>query len=180
MDIKNRALLTKLLSVDPTKRPSASDAILHPYLTASFSDRLVASGELLHQDEKLEAVRSLIKKVRYDHKNAKESITVHRYTMKEDEGEEAAHTDKNTDDDDDDNKNTVTLSPTSLEKKQHQDKTSNDYKRIVDDVLAHFDSRGQARNRLKVTFHGEVYLSIYICLICIYIYCVFLKSNTAE
>lgn len=36
------------------------------------------SGELLHQDEKLEAVRELIKQVRREHATQKEPIRVHR------------------------------------------------------------------------------------------------------
>lgn len=57
------ALLESLLEVDPRLRPAAADAILHPYFTANFSDRLVASGDLLRQDEKLEALRALIRQV---------------------------------------------------------------------------------------------------------------------
>ena len=48
--------------MDPRLRPAAAeDAILHPYFTANFSDRLVASGDLLRQDEKLGALRALIR-----------------------------------------------------------------------------------------------------------------------
>ena len=57
------ALLESLLEVDPHLRPVAADAILHPYFTANFSDRLVASGDLLRHDEKLEAMRALIRQV---------------------------------------------------------------------------------------------------------------------
>ena len=58
------ALLESLLEVDPRLRPAAAaDAILHPYFTANFSDRLVVSGDLLRQDEKLEALRALIRQV---------------------------------------------------------------------------------------------------------------------
>ena len=57
------ALLESLLEVDPRLRPAAADAILHPYFTANFSNRLVASGDLLRQDEKLEALRALIRQV---------------------------------------------------------------------------------------------------------------------
>ena len=58
------ALLESLLEVDPRLRPAASaDAIFHPYFTANFSDRLVASGDLLRQDEKLEALSALIRQV---------------------------------------------------------------------------------------------------------------------
>ena len=42
-----------LLKVESRLRPAAdASAILHPYFTANFSDRLVASGDLLRQDEK--------------------------------------------------------------------------------------------------------------------------------
>ena len=47
----------------PPAPAAAADAILHPYFTANFSDRLVASGDLLRQDEKLEALRALIRQV---------------------------------------------------------------------------------------------------------------------
>ena len=57
------ALIESLLEVDPRLRPAAADAILNPNFTANFSDRLVASGDLLRQDEKLEALRALIRQV---------------------------------------------------------------------------------------------------------------------
>ena len=57
------ALLESLLEVDPRLRPAAANTILHPYFTANISDRLVASGDLLRQDEKLEALRALIRQV---------------------------------------------------------------------------------------------------------------------
>ena len=58
------ALLESLLEMDPCLRPAAAaDAILHPHCTANFSDRLVASGHLLRQDEKPEALRALIRQV---------------------------------------------------------------------------------------------------------------------
>jgi len=147
LDSNLRSLLTKLLSVEPSKRPSASDAILHPYLTASFSDRLVASGELLHQDEKLEAVRALIKQVKYEHRDSKEYITVHRKAPlieEEDGGGDKEQEDQN--------KN----GKRSIQYQNSNDQTEQtDYMSIVKDVLCHFENRGNAKKRLRVTFHGE-------------------------
>ena len=81
-DANLRSLLERLLDVNPANRPSASDALVHPFFTTSFSDRLVASGEILRQDDKLEAVRALIKQVRHLHSQNKEKIAVDRLNGK--------------------------------------------------------------------------------------------------
>lgn len=78
VDHNLRHLVLMLLDVKPETRPSAADVLLHPYFTASFSDRLVASGEILRQDDKLEAVRALIRQVRKEHRLQSESIKVRR------------------------------------------------------------------------------------------------------
>jgi hypothetical protein len=86
LDANLRQLLESLLAVDPGARPSAADAMLHGYFTASFSDRLVASGDLLRQDDKLEAVRALVTQVKHAHRHQVEKLTVHRYADSADGG----------------------------------------------------------------------------------------------
>lgn len=104
------------------------------YFTASFSDRLVASGDLLRQDEKLEAVRALVKQVKHDHRHQLELITVHRH----------GH---------------PSVDPTAASTAGASASLG-----LVHDVLTHFAARGGngstasqagARSRLRVTFDGE-------------------------
>jgi len=57
-------LLSVLTATDPDLRPSAADAILHPYFQNSYMDRFIAGGDLIGQNEKLEAVRDLLRRVR--------------------------------------------------------------------------------------------------------------------
>jgi len=168
LDANLRQLLTSLLEVDPSKRPSAADAMLHGYFTASFSDRLVASGDLLRQDEKLEAVRALVKQVKYDHRDQVERISVHRLasTMESSVSGCSRSTVLTPDD----------SSPSSEDGSRNADSSSSSSSnssggglggsQLVRDVLAHFGARGSsalspevlqrgARSRLRVTFEGE-------------------------
>jgi hypothetical protein len=138
-DSNLRALLERLLEVDAMKRPTASDAILHAYFTASFCDRLVASGDLLRQDEKLEAVRALMKQVKDEHRDQKEEIIVNRSNQKAGSG---------------DSEETIGKGGTPAA-------AFSGHAQLVDDVLDHFSRCGGnsghgARSRLKVTFAGEV------------------------
>jgi len=136
LDPNLRSLLQQLLASDPDQRPTASEAMLHPYFTASYSDRLIASGDLLRQNEKLEAVRSLIRQVRRDHSNRVERLTVQRRGLDLD-----------------------TPRPDRPRRNSRQQADA----RLVWQVLEHFARRGGnaeqaggARSHLKVEFQGEV------------------------
>lgn len=56
-------LLKALMASNPAERPSAADALLHPYFQNSYMDRYIAGGDLVDPNEKLEALRNLIRQV---------------------------------------------------------------------------------------------------------------------
>jgi len=59
-----RRLVGSLTAESPAERPSATDAMLHPYFQNSYMDRFIAGGDVVGQNEKLDAVRDLLKRVR--------------------------------------------------------------------------------------------------------------------
>lgn len=65
-DHELKDLITALLDVEPSKRPTASSALLHPYFRQCYIDRLVNMGELVEQNKKLEAVRALLYRARIE------------------------------------------------------------------------------------------------------------------
>ena len=75
-----RRLLSGLLNVDADKRPSAADAMLHPYFQNSYLDRFIAGGDLVGQNEKLDAVRDLVKRVRSEMRGlpGRRKLVIHR------------------------------------------------------------------------------------------------------
>jgi len=168
LDANLRQLLTSLLEVDPLKRPTAADAMLHGYFTASFSDRLVASGDLLRQDEKLEAVRALVKQVKYDHRDQIERISVHRLasTMESSSSSCPAATPDDGSRGSEDGGSNASSSNATTTTTTTSSSAGLGGSQLVRDVLAHFGARGSsalspevlqrgARSRLRVTFEGE-------------------------
>lgn len=71
-------LVANLILLDPLKRPSASTALSHPFFSSTFVDRLMQEGEIVDQDRKLDAVRSLMQRTKAIHRNIFEKITVRR------------------------------------------------------------------------------------------------------
>jgi hypothetical protein len=65
-DADLRDLVKKLLDTDPLRRPTASNALLHPYFRQSHIDRMVNLGEIMEQAKKLGAIRTLLHRARYE------------------------------------------------------------------------------------------------------------------
>ena len=59
-------------------RPAAADVLLHPYFCSSHLDTLIAGGDMPDQNQKLDAVRTLLSEVRREHRADRETITVER------------------------------------------------------------------------------------------------------
>lgn len=80
-DMELSDLLEKLIDINPNVRPSAVSALMHPYFRSTFVEKLLQDGEVVEQDRKLEAVRSMLHKCRLENKNSIEKITVHRNNL---------------------------------------------------------------------------------------------------
>lgn len=63
-DLRN--LLQALLHQDPVQRPTAANALLHPYFRRCYVDRLRDDGELVEQKKKLDAFRVLLSGVQQE------------------------------------------------------------------------------------------------------------------
>mmetsp|Transcript_29285 Transcript_29285/g.100985 ORF Transcript_29285/g.100985 Transcript_29285/m.100985 type:complete len:1151 (+) Transcript_29285:141-3593(+) len=70
--------LDALLHADAEKRPSAADALLSPYFQNTYIDRYIAGGDIVGCNEKLDAVRSLLRNVRAAERSHRMSLTVRR------------------------------------------------------------------------------------------------------
>lgn len=77
-------LISHLLAIDPTQRPTAATALTHAYFRATFVDRLMQEGEIVEQDRKLDAVRNLLSRTRAANRNVFDRVTVSRDTVVED------------------------------------------------------------------------------------------------
>jgi len=77
-DIELSDLLVKLLDVNPLNRPTANNALMHRYFRITYVERLLSEGEIVEQDRKLEAVRSVLYHSRMENKSNIEVLTVHR------------------------------------------------------------------------------------------------------
>jgi serine/threonine protein kinase len=75
-DLSN--IITQMVALEPSSRPSAATALTHPYFRATFVDRLMEEGEIVEQDRKLDAVRNLLSRTRYSYRNIFEKVTVRR------------------------------------------------------------------------------------------------------
>lgn len=71
-------LLTKLLDINPSQRLTAISALMHPYFRVTFVEKLLKDGEVVEQDRKLEAVRSMLQRCRTENRTNIEKITIHR------------------------------------------------------------------------------------------------------
>jgi hypothetical protein len=56
------------LQIDIQTRPTAAQALMHPYFRSTFIERLQEEGEVVEQDRKLEAVRDLFNRVRLENR----------------------------------------------------------------------------------------------------------------
>lgn len=85
-DEELRRLLEALMATDPAKRPSAADALLHPYFQNSYMDRYIAGGDIVGPNEKLEALRDLVRQVRSEMRSlpGRREIMVRRDRIVED------------------------------------------------------------------------------------------------
>lgn len=63
-------LISRLLSISPSARPTAAAALQHPYFRSTFVERLVQDGEVVEQDRKLDAVRNLLYRARSENRCA--------------------------------------------------------------------------------------------------------------
>lgn len=77
-------LITKLVDVDDTKRPTAVNALTHPYFRDTFVDNMLNEGEVVEQDKKLDAVRDVLRRVRSENRINIERITVNRENIVQD------------------------------------------------------------------------------------------------
>lgn len=77
-------LITRLVDVDPSKRLSANTALMHPYFRVTFVERLMQDGEIVAQDRKLEAVRSMLDRTRASNRTNIETITISRNSVVQD------------------------------------------------------------------------------------------------
>lgn len=57
-----------VLQINIATRPSAAQALMHPYFRSTFVERLQEEGEVVEQDRKLEAVRDLLHRVRMENR----------------------------------------------------------------------------------------------------------------
>jgi hypothetical protein len=64
--------------VDAATRPTAAQALLHPYFRRSFAERLQQEGEVVEQDRKLDAVRNMLQRARDDNRTNLERLSVTR------------------------------------------------------------------------------------------------------
>jgi hypothetical protein len=71
-------LISRLLAVSPAMRPSAAQALMHPYFRTTFVERLVEEGEVVEQNRKLEAVRSLLHQARTENRTKIDRTTIRR------------------------------------------------------------------------------------------------------
>jgi hypothetical protein len=71
-------LIKRLTSMEPDQRPTAAQALLHPYFRRSYAERLEQDGEVVEQDRKLDAVRNMIQKAREDNRTNLERLSITR------------------------------------------------------------------------------------------------------
>lgn len=85
-DDELRRLIETLMADNPAKRLSAADALLHPYFQNSYMDRYIAGGDIVGQNEKLEALRDLLRQVRLEMRSlpGRRKIVVRRDRIVED------------------------------------------------------------------------------------------------
>jgi serine/threonine protein kinase/N-acetylneuraminic acid mutarotase len=76
-------LIKKLTQIDITTRPTAAQALLHPYFRRSFVERLQQEGEIVEQDRKLDAVRDMLRNARYENRNNIDRLHITRDTLVE-------------------------------------------------------------------------------------------------
>jgi serine/threonine protein kinase len=74
-------LLEKLLSVDLSLRPTANTALMHPYFRTTFAEKLLRDGEVVEQDRKLEAVRSMLHRCRNDNRSNIDNVVIRRNNL---------------------------------------------------------------------------------------------------
>lgn len=77
-EIELSDILQLLLVVNVSTRPSASTALIHPYFRLIFAERLMEEGEVIDQERKLEAVNSLLRRIRSLNMTNLESIRIKR------------------------------------------------------------------------------------------------------
>jgi len=83
-DAEMTDLIQKLLVVNPSMRPTAASALMHPYFRSTFVERLMQEGEVVEQDRKLEAVRNLLHNARQENRRNLETVSVNRSTCAKD------------------------------------------------------------------------------------------------
>jgi hypothetical protein len=74
-------LILKLLLTDPAHRPTATNALNHPYSRSTFVDQMVLDGELIDQNKKIHLVKDLFKRIRKENRNNFLKLTVSRESL---------------------------------------------------------------------------------------------------
>ncbi|KAJ8610544.1 hypothetical protein CTAYLR_009743 [Chrysophaeum taylorii] len=85
-DVELHRLLESLMASEASERPTAADAMLHPYFQNSYMDRYIAGGDIVGPNEKLEALRDLLRRVRSEMRSlpGRRNIVVRRETIVDD------------------------------------------------------------------------------------------------
>ena len=83
-DTELASLIKSLTSLEPSDRPTAAQALLHPYFRRSYAERLEQEGEVVEQDRKLDAVRNMLQKAREDNRTNLERLSISRASCTQD------------------------------------------------------------------------------------------------